>query len=280
MDGRRRRPVPAALNRLDDISRVDAELIVDALSDAQLTRAFSHADRARAATELAAARRAEAATPSPLEVREADALELQDVIAAQLGGSFRRLRLLYRLTMVLIGLWAATIVAIGVIFWINQRAPGSVERYGIIALLISFFVMLAAATVRMVYLPAAQRHRQRTLATVLEWASQDRRRLERGLEGLPSYQGFSAFNDFRLYFASGLLLIVAGVLIPVLVFTAGATTWGYLSIVIGLPLVAAGIATIAWHPRMERRRTEVARLMAALAHPSSAALMRSWACDR
>ncbi|MBU8579020.1 hypothetical protein [Brevibacterium luteolum] len=257
-----------------DTSHDDAQLMVAALSDAQLFRACGHADRGRAAAELTQARRAEAAAPSPDAVREAEARQLQAVLAAVVGRAWRRTRVLKAVTMTLIWAWAASGAAVALGFWLDHRSPGPGSSIGGAAVLASFGILIAAAISRVIELRAADQYRARVIETVLEWASSQPGRLGRGADGLPNFHGGYDAGDWRIYFGAGILCTIPAVLAPLFFFGNGRTIAGIISIaVVTVPLLACAVGVALSYKRMERRQDRACEMIAALSHPSPEARM-------
>lgn len=252
-----------------DTSHDDAQLIVAALRDTQLLRACGHADRGRAVDELARARRAEAAGPSPGAVREAEARQLQAVLAAVVGRAWRRCRLLRRVRMTLIGLWVASWAVIALGFWLDHRSPGSGSAIGGAAALVGFCILIAAAISRVIELRAADRYRARVIETVLEWASSQPGRLGRGVDGLPSFHGGNEPGDWKIYFGAGILCTIPAVLAPLFFFGNGRIIAGIISIaVVTVPFLACAVGVAFSYKRLERRQDRACEMIAALSHPS------------
>ena len=257
-----------------DTSHADAQLMVAALSDAQLSRALGITDRGRAVAELAQARRAEAAAPSPDAVREADARQLQAVLAAACGGAWRRSRLLRRVTMTLIWLWVASWAVIALAFWLDHRSPGSGSIIGGATVLASLFILIAAAVSRSVEMRAADRYHARVIQAVLEWASSQPGRLARGVDGLPNVHGGYQSDDWKICVAACTLCIVPALLAPLFFFGNGQIIAGIISIaVVTIPLTAGGVGVILSFTRMMRRHDRACEMIAALSHPSPEARM-------
>lgn len=255
-----------------DTSHDDAQLIVAALSDAQLLRSVGHADRARAVAELAQARRAEAAAPSPDAVREADARQLQAVLAAACGRAWRRGRLLRRVTMTLIWLWVASWAVIALAFWLDHRSPGSGSTIGGATVLAGFCILIAATVSRCVELRAVDRYQARVIETVLEWVSSQPGRLARGVDGLPNFHGGYQPDDWKICAATSTLCIVPAVAAPPIFFGNGQIVAGIISIaVVTIPLIACGVGVILSFTRMTRRFDRACEMIAALSHPSPGA---------
>lgn len=252
-----------------DISHADAQLMVAALSDAQLLRACGHADRGRAVAELAQARRVEMAAPSPGAVREAEARQLQAVLAAIVGRAQRHCHALKRVTTTLIWVWAASGAAVALGFWLDHRSSDPSSSIGGVAVLVSFCILIAAVISRVIELRAADRYRARVVETVLEWASSQPGRLGRGADGLSNLHGGYEPGDWRIFFAAGILCIVPAVLAPLPFFGSGRTVAGVISIaVVTVPLLACGVGVALSCKRMEHRKRRACEMIAALSHPS------------
>lgn len=252
-----------------DTSHADAQLMVAALSDAQLSRALGLTDRGRAVAELARAHRAEAAAPSPDAVRTAEARQLQAVLTAVAGRAWRRCRLLRRVTMTLIGLWIASWAVIALGFWLDHRSPGSGSAIGGAAVLASFCILIAAAVSLGIEVRAADRYRASVIETVLEWASSQPGRLARGVDGLPNFPGGYQPGDWRIHVAAGILCIVPAVLAPLYFFGNGQVIGGIISIVVvTIPLIACGVGVMLSFTLMKRRQDRACEMIAALSHPS------------
>lgn len=250
-----------------------------ALSDGQLTRAFGHTDRDRAAAELAQARRAEAAAPSPDAVREEEARQLQAVLASITGRELRRCQALQRVTVRLAWVCVASLVVIPLAFWLDHVSPGSGSPMGALAGLVSLCAGIPVAISRAIEVRAADRYRTKVIETVLEWSSRQPGRLGRGVDGLPSFPGELDPNDWRLYFGTGLLCMAVGAFVSMLPFTAGAVYAGIVSILVaGIPLIVCGVGIMRLLKRMERRLERACELIVALSHPSSE--MRNQPGDR
>ncbi|MGJ7539929.1 hypothetical protein ACSFCK_06580 [Brevibacterium luteolum] len=241
-----------------------------ALSDDQLTRAFRHTNRDRAAAELAQARRAEAAAPSPDAVREEEARQLQAVLAAITGRDSRRCQVLERVMMRLLWVWGASLVLIALAAWLYQHFPGAGATIVGLAGFVGICTLIPAIIIRGIVVRAADRYRTKVIETVLEWSSRQPDRLGRGVDGLPSFPGELGPNDWRLYFGGGLLCMAVGAFVSMLPFTAGAVYAGIVSILVaGAPLIACGVGIMRLLKRMERRLERVSELIVALSHPSS-----------
>lgn len=252
-----------------DTSHADAQLMVAALSDAQLSRALGLTDRGRAVAELAQARRAEAAAPSPDAVRTAEARQLQAVLAAACGRARRRSRLLKRVTMTLIWLWVASWAVIALAFWLDHRSPGSGSTIGGATVLASLFILIAATVSRSVEIRAADRYHARVIETVLEWASSQPGRLARGVDDLPNFPGGYQPGDWKICLAAGILCIVPAVLAPLYFFGNGQVIGGIISIVVvTIPLIACGVGVMLSFTLMKRRQDRACEMIAALSHPS------------
>lgn len=252
-----------------DTSHADAQLMVAALSDAQLSRALGITDRGRAVAELAQARRAEAAAPSPDAVREAEARQLQAVLAAACGGAWRRSRLLRRVTMTLIWLWVASWAVIALAFWLDHRSPGSGSTIGGATVVTGFCILIAATVSRGVEMRAVDRYQARVIETVLEWASSQPGRLARGVDGLPNFHGGYQPDDWKICVAASTLCIVPAVAAPPIFFGGGQIVAGIISIaVVTIPLIACGVGVIVSFTRMMRRQDRACEMIAALSHPS------------
>lgn len=248
----------------------DAEILVGALSDDQLTRAFGHTDRDRAVAELAQARRAEAAAPSPDAVREAEARQLQAVLASNTGRALRRRQALQRVTVRLAWVCVASLVAIPLAFWLDHLSPGSGSPIGALAGLVSLCAGIPVAISRAIEVRAADRYRTKVTETVLEWSSRQPGRLGRGVDGLPRFPSEFDPMDGRVYFGTGFLCMFVGVFVPLLPFAGGWVLFGIVSLlVVSVPLFACGVGIMRLLTRMERRQERASNLIVALSHPSS-----------
>ncbi|MFB9775366.1 hypothetical protein [Brevibacterium otitidis] len=265
-----------------DIFHADAQLVVAALSDAQLLRAFGHTDRTRAVAELAQARRAEAAAPSPDDLREAEARQLQAVLAAVAGRHERRSRLLRRTFGGVAILWCllmAGAVSLALMEHYLPEVPPflfavETRMLGGAAVAVGFCLLMLAAVIRVAAVWGTARWQRVVLTAALEWATRKPGRLERGLDGLPTSASLST-GDARMHYATAVIIAMVGGLVATTLMTAGHPVLAIAGIIaVALPLIIAAVMLVIGFHRLSRRTDAALDLSAALTHPSPQARAR------